>query len=573
MTIAVTTPSLRTDATSMTTRSLQSRIHAFFELSTPHQFSRIALTILFGLLVVLLLPILSYPLGPDNGLFYVSGQKIVTQGAVPYRDIVDVKPPLIYYTNAIAITAFGDSPLSIRLLDLLLQLLTCFLLFKLMRRASGSDRSGAIATVLYALLYIGLNYANTSQVESYLGLFALPSLYLFLFRRSPSSFMLIGFLCGILVFYKFTFGILLAGFLLSDIVLYHYPLRERLRNFGLMIAGFGAVLGLFLLYLFTLDAAHGFGNMQEFLSGYTGIQWESKTTLIRETLRQLPINLADKYSLVMLLGTIAGIGLAFTGVQGEKNTPSTKNTALSYTEGHTGTALLRVCSILFILLLGTIALEAKWIHYHISRLFPFGVILGAYGLSQMFRFIAANRRGRFGLFLLPIGAVLFIAFSPLTRYVSHLRPAIAMVRNGPEAFDAFYAHNRESDGWTLQELQEIGELIRGKQQAGDKVFVSSLVGSMLYLQCGYVPDLPIYHSGFLIAPFAPEEWRDTVRSFLLNEHPRFVVIQQSDRMPGITNVMTTSAELIRERMPSVQEMLATEYEVIHQTTAFVVYEK
>ncbi len=542
-------------------------------LVSQKPWSRAAVAGLMVVLVLLLLPVLSYPLGPDNGLFFVSGQKIVTQGAVHYRDIVDVKPPLIYYTNALAISVFGDSPISIRILDLLLQLITCVFLFKLVRRAIGSDLISGLACIMYAVMYIGLNFANTTQAESYVGLFGFPAVYLFLYRRKPSGFLIIGLLCGVLTFYKFTLGITLAGFLLGDLLLYNDPWKQRIRNYSAMVAGFGVVVGLFVLYLVALNAGHGFANMQAFLRGYTNIQWSEKAALVRTTLKKLPEVLADKYSLAMLFGTLIGMGAAISGVVQKAHRRINDDENRAKPDSEAATTLLRVCSILFVLLLGTVALEAKWQYYHIARIFPFGAILGAFGINYITAIVIGKATGRFRLFMLPLIILLCVAFSPISRYVFHLQPAFAMLLHGPQAFDAHYAHVRAVDTWTFEELQGIGKLIRSRYQSGDKLFVSGGIGSLVYLECNYIPDLAIFHSAFLIAPFAPDEWRDTVHTFLLKDKPRFIIIQQSDRMASITSVETMSAEMIQDRMPDVATMLQREYSVIEETPAFMVYEK
>ena len=103
-------------------------------------------------------------------MFFVSAQKIVHQGAVHYRDIVDVKPPLIYYLYAGTMTLLGESVLALRIIDLLAQLATCGLLAALVRRCGGGGRWAAATALLYALLYGSLGYAYTMQVESALGL-------------------------------------------------------------------------------------------------------------------------------------------------------------------------------------------------------------------------------------------------------------------------------------------------------------------------------------------------------------------------------------------------------------------
>src|SRR4051812_17755127 len=84
------------------------------------------------LIAIPLLLTLTFPLGPDNGLFFVAGQKIL-QGAIHYRDIVDIKPPLIYYLYAAGIWLFGNTALSVHILDVILQAATCYGLIRLVR--------------------------------------------------------------------------------------------------------------------------------------------------------------------------------------------------------------------------------------------------------------------------------------------------------------------------------------------------------------------------------------------------------------------------------------------------------
>lgn len=562
--------------------------------SAPDRFTRLGWMLIALLVLLLLLPLLSYPLGPDNGLFFVAGQKIVHQGAVHYRDIVDVKPPLIYYTNALAILLFGDHPVSIRILDLLAQLAACFFLIKLVRRATASDTWAALGAVLYAVMYVAPNFANTSQVESFVGVLIFPALFFFLFRRTGWGFLGIGLLCGLLTFFKFTLGIALAAFLLGDLLLYNDLWKHRLRNYAMMGAGYGAVLALFLLYLVVLDAMHGFQNMQIFLSGYTGLQWASKGELVRTALQEIPQTLADEYSLTMLFGTVVGIGAAIGGVvkRTSGEIPAPANNGVKITAQATAfvplptddtasvgthndaTRLLQICTILFLLLLATIALEAKWLHYHLLRLFPFGAILGGYGLLRIARLFAGKEVGRFRWVTLPLAAVLLLGFSPVTRYVFHLRPAFLMLTGGgANAFDSYYSYSRVDDEWTMEDMEKIGAFIKKERKEGDKLFISSGVGGMLYLACDYIPDISVFHSGFLIAPFAPQEWRDSTNAYLLTQRPRFVVINQSDRMYSITGTTETSAGVIRSRMPQVEKMLEEEYRVAMETPAFTVYEK
>ncbi|MCB0712161.1 MAG: glycosyltransferase family 39 protein [Ignavibacteriae bacterium] len=516
--------------------------------------------------ILLLLPSLSFPLGPDNGLFFVAGEKIIHQGAVHYRDIVDVKPPMIYYLNAVAIAIFGDNPISIRILDIFLQLLTCFFLAQLIRRASGSEVWGATALLLYPILYLGLNFANTAQVESFLGLLTLPAISLFLFRRTGWGFFGIGMLCGVATLFKFTFGITLAGFFLADLLLYSGSWKDRFGRYTMMGIGFGTIVALFFLYLFAFNAWSGFLQMQEFLSGYTGIQFGSKGDLIREMLTELPHLLSDEYSLTMLIGTMVAIGIGFSrkdrGMREEMASEDSDQSQL----------LLRTSTILFLLLLFTIAVEAKWLHYHLSRLFFVGAILGSFGLLQIGRRLFSKPRDKFRWVGFGLAFVLLLGFSPLTRYVFHLRPAVLLLAKGPEAFDAYYAHTRSEDDWTMEDLQKIGAFISAQRQPNDKLFISSGVAGLLYLECNYVPDFPIFHSGFLIAPFSPKAWIDSTISYLTETKPRFIILQRSDRMAIITGTNETSTELFN-RIPETARLLEENYHVVMERPGFWVYKR
>ena len=515
----------------------------------------------------LLLPMLTFPLGPDNGLFFVAGEKIVHQGAIHYRDIVDVKPPLIYYLNGLAITLFGDAPISVRILDLILQVLTCLFLVKLIRRASGVDLWAAIALLLYPLLYLSLNYANTAQVESFLGLFILPAILLFLFHRRPFGFFAIGLLCGIATFFKFTFGICLAGFLIGDLLLYRDVWKTRLKHYGGLSIGFAVVVGLFFLYLTLFDGWQGFTQMQEFLSGYTGIQFASTGDFFREILTQLPRLLSDEYTLTMLIGTAIGIGIGFSGNRVVKKGESEQKT----TSIDNATQLVRISTILFFLLLFTISLEAKWLHYHLSRLFSFGVLLGSLGLLYIFRTIRESFKDNFRWIGIGIGLILLLGFSPVTRYIFHLQPAILLLTKGSTAFDAHYAHVRADDDWTMEDLREIGTFVSSRMESHDRLFISSGVAGLLYLECNYVPDFHIFHSGFLIAPFSPNVWIDSTTSYLHKTHPRFIILQTSDRMAIITGTNETSEELFH-RIPEMALLLHEEYTVVMERPSFKVFE-
>jgi hypothetical protein len=124
----------------------------------------------------------------------------------------------------------------------------------------------------------------------------------------------------------------------------------------------------------------------------------------------------------------------------------------------------------------------------------------------------------------------------------------------------------------LTQIRDVGDFLKSEMRDDDRLFVSSGAGSMVYLAADYVPETHIFHSGFLIADFAPHVWRDSIRAYLLSKKPRFIVLQTSDRMNLITHSEVTSVELFRS-FKEVWKMMENEYTLVFETKAFKVYSR
>ena len=79
-------------------------------------------------LMLLLAPILFFPIATDTAIFIQAG-KIITHGGLPYVDFIDIKPPFIYYIFAFIYSIFGNSEIGIRLFDFIIQTLTATLIY------------------------------------------------------------------------------------------------------------------------------------------------------------------------------------------------------------------------------------------------------------------------------------------------------------------------------------------------------------------------------------------------------------------------------------------------------------
>ncbi|MBK9124598.1 MAG: glycosyltransferase family 39 protein [Chloroflexi bacterium] len=114
--------------------------------------------------IVLALPILTYPMGRDQGMYANIAQSI-RAGGLPYIDMWDIKPPAIYYLYATGFSVFGASPLTVRLLDLIAIPLALPALFGLTDSAAGR-RAARWAMLLFPVFYFTETFASLSQSDS-----------------------------------------------------------------------------------------------------------------------------------------------------------------------------------------------------------------------------------------------------------------------------------------------------------------------------------------------------------------------------------------------------------------------
>src|SRR3954464_15954185 len=104
---------------------------------------------LIAALLLLRLPSLAQPIGPDQGLYAYVGERIL-HGELAYRDAWDQKPPGIHYVSArLRYVWPGDA--AIPAADLIAAALVAMALWALGARLAGPT-AGAIAAVLFLLL-------------------------------------------------------------------------------------------------------------------------------------------------------------------------------------------------------------------------------------------------------------------------------------------------------------------------------------------------------------------------------------------------------------------------------------
>jgi hypothetical protein len=127
---------------------------------------------------VLLAPVLSFRMGMDQANYaYMAWMWL--EGYWPYVGTWDLQFPGGWVLHALEIAVLGKSVWLFRGFDLLFQLASAWLIFRITRRAAGVP-AAFVAAALFCLIYQGYGPWNTGQREGFGLLFILAGFWLYL---------------------------------------------------------------------------------------------------------------------------------------------------------------------------------------------------------------------------------------------------------------------------------------------------------------------------------------------------------------------------------------------------------
>lgn len=511
-------------------------------------------------ILLIALPSLMAPMDMDGALFYISGLKIL-HGQVPYRDFLDLKPPGIYYIYAAAIALFGEHGWAIRLFDLLIQTGTIALLMVMIRRVTQSDRWALFSGLMYALLYFSQLFIYMAQVECFANPLCIGVLWLLMKPRTAQRGAAIGVLVGGLFLLKTSFLAVAGVVFLVYLSEPEQRWKERLKWTFSTAAGMVMVGVAFVGYLLAAGNFGDYAAMQQFVKGYASIQWANPLQFVEAGIREIPWYFSNTYSILFSLLTLAGIASVVVS-------PSSTTTA-TVSSHHNSMRLLRYSTLIFLALLATVAVEAKYLSWHFCRLFAPGMILAGWGGAALLRRVSQAEHTAVGWGIAAVMAALLLIFSPLTRYLHHNHGNYIFATKGETAFDRYL--QADSTSYRYAEYQAIGAYVKQHRQEGDHLFAASGAGGMAHFYANDLPETKFYHTCFLIAPYAPPEWRAEATAYLLAKRPRFVMAQ-NDAMPHITGNDSTSLQLLRS-LPGVDSLLNNSYQIVYQTSMTQLYQR
>ncbi len=169
------------------------------------------LVVVAAALAVLAAPQLVYPFGHDQGIYAACGD-VIRKGGVPIRDCFESKGPGVMVIYALALS-IHHSTVAVHAFTLAWQALTAVAV-GLTARALFAPAAALPAAVAYWLIYAGINYWSMNQAETFSNLFITLSLLLS-WRAAQHDRRVLAFLggvvAGILLWFKYVFGLLLAA--------------------------------------------------------------------------------------------------------------------------------------------------------------------------------------------------------------------------------------------------------------------------------------------------------------------------------------------------------------------------
>ena len=117
-------------------------------------------TIVLVIYIVIRINMVEIPLDRDEGIFGYSGQ-VILDGGLPYEDVFEHKPPIVFYINALALLFFPPTPFGIHCFLHIYNFLTLIALYLSASVYTKSRMTGFWVAVVYAV------FSSTPTIQGF----------------------------------------------------------------------------------------------------------------------------------------------------------------------------------------------------------------------------------------------------------------------------------------------------------------------------------------------------------------------------------------------------------------------
>ena len=471
---------------------------------------------------VMLVATLAYPFGYDQAVFAVGGE-MVLKGAVPYRDFLDTKQPLIFYLYAAAMWLFGRHEWSVHLFDIFYQLGAAYYFYRILRRELSSEIA-LLSASLTLILYAGSGFWMTCEAESFA---ILPSLLLLdVTIRTVTSKRLAkdrfafqyGLLAGAAVVWLFILKLtlVLGGFAAMVFVLSRPGISSKMKwRSSIAPTASSFVLGLAsLLALWSMDALQPFLQSLDWLRHYSSIG--GGESIFKIIFLTFPERLVYSTSISLCVLGILGM-IVFQ--RKKRSSPAQPVLTLLLFTG-------------VIQLLGVLVERKIEFPYQYTRaLWAFTPFM-AMGLIACARWLG-NLRKLGGVPRMALGVVCLIAIlllSPLTRIFTQTIPWTTIAFSGKNAERE--VQHRIPD-YFAEEQHQVADYLSSKMSTNDQMFFwGNDVG--IYYFSNKLPQTICLTATPFRSSSTPPEWKTKLLNQLTDASPKYFISEFGDAKPYIT---------------------------------------
>ncbi len=539
-------------------------------IPTSGQMNNFILT-LIGLGVGMLIISMFYPLGFDQWLFTVGGDMVLRNGAVPYRDFIDTKPPVVFYIYAVALGIFGHHSWAIRAFDVLFQIGTLYYFYRILVRNGFVPKLAALAAFLTLFQYVRGAF-ETAQCE---GFQLLPALLMidmvlrFTKRKlSDRDTMLYGALAGVAVTILFLlkFTLLPSGIGAALFVLMLPRANDgsrdsgaKMKFLGSMAVGFAASLASYFLQLVITGGWERFGESMTWLQTYAShYPLISRESLVDRYFGEFPRWLMVTFTLTLLAALVGGIARSISPKTG-------RDSATGLSEP------LRLFFMVGLFALLSVIYERKMNEYHYIRAFWAFTPFIAIGVMAAWELMLREWNSTDGALIRKPLVILFAAmslfFSPLTQIVDHAVSWLPVQLEGPERNRVM---SERFGRYKNFEAAQAADVLNPLMKPEDQVF---FLGDdlELYFMLDRVPTT-IALTRKIRTEYTPQSWKQTMLDQLKKNPPKFAVIERGDRADWETDNEYDSFEALLH-YPELREYFLANYHQLNSVNHFEIFQR
>lgn len=510
-------------------------------------------------LLILAAPIVTYPLGRDQGEFAIIGMTIL-RGGVPYVDVWNPKPPAIFYTYATLIQLFGQTVWGLRLLDLFLFPIMAAALYDIGRRTD-SPTLGLWAVLLYGVFYFTETFWTLTQND---GVAALPMalavwsvmVLLDTADNQPRRQIALAFFAGMMsataLWFKYPYLFFVIALVIGTAWARGWRWRDVISfSLGGLLIGLGG-MG----YLASVGAFGAWIESIRVTTGYTA-QGYSGGAIWQDFRVALGYRWAHWHVLWVLLGI--GILLNF----GAKIQQPHNNFSFLSNRTMTNQPKWRI---IILWLMGTAAsllIQAKGYDYHWLPMLPSIVLLAGYTATALTHLVEQSL-GR-GVFVWGIGGFVLLVLLGWRVWGTALPYLIG------QQDQTTYAAQFIGGEFVASDSLELAATIKATVPRESTLFVWGFRPEIYYLT-GTRPATRFIFQFPLVADWYPSAWRDEAVQTLWASLPPVVVVVRGDYMPWVTGVDADSNTLLQD-FTELNNWLMFNYEPTDEVGSFIVWQR